>query len=436
MANKQISQLTPKPTPVASTDQFGIDDVSSASWKITVANLQTYFTTLYVLLAGGTMTGPLTLSGDPTTALQAVTKQYADNIAAGLNPIPGVLAASTVNLNATYANGTLGVGATLINAGTQAAFVIDGYTASLNDRILIKNQTSQFQNGIYTVTTLGSGSTNWVLTRATDYDTVGEISPGDLTAVENGTQIGASYYQTATVTVMGTSAIVFSAFFQPSNYALSGANANITSMTGLTGYLAAPLGFKDASGNIVFNVGFTASAVNYLSFFNSAAGGPVTILANGSDTNIDFTLSGKGTGAINLKGTGTNNSAAPGNVGEVISSIVAGASAIAVTGGVPANVTFIDITAGDWDIFGQVVLPNAGTSNSTLQGWASGTSATLPDQSLRVGPVLGSGGLGNGVGCDIATIPVQVAATTRIYLSVYSQATATACGAIYARRRR
>lgn len=162
---------------------------------------------------------------DPVSAQDACTKNYADNIAGGLNPIPGVAAASTTSLTVTYNNGTAGIGATLTNAGAQAAFAIDGYSASLNDRILIKNQSSTFQNGIYVVTTVGDGSHNWVLTRATNYDQPNEIQPGDLTVVENGTtNANSSWLQTATVITVGTSAITYSVFFSPSTYLIKANN--------------------------------------------------------------------------------------------------------------------------------------------------------------------------------------------------------------------
>ena len=74
--------------------------------------------------AGGTMTGDLILNADPTAALQSATKQYVDNIAAaGIHYHAAVRAETTANLNATYDNGSSGVGATLTNAGTQAALV-------------------------------------------------------------------------------------------------------------------------------------------------------------------------------------------------------------------------------------------------------------------------------------------------------------------------
>mgnify|MGYP001334605950 CR=1 FL=1 len=90
-------------------------------------------------------------------------------------PEESVVGATTANLTATYDNGTLGVGATLTNSSTQAVFGIDGLTPTVASRVLVKDQTAAAQNGIYEVTVVGDGSTNWVLTRATTSDTVNEM---------------------------------------------------------------------------------------------------------------------------------------------------------------------------------------------------------------------------------------------------------------------
>lgn len=213
MANKQISQLTAKPVPVASTDQFGIDDNSSDSWKITVANLQTFFNSVYLALAGGTMLGNLTLAGDPTTNLMAATKQYVDALATGLNVQPSCRVGTTAALTVTYNNGASGVGATLTNAGAMAALSIDGVALSVGNRVLVKDQASALQNGIYTVTTVGSGAANWVMTRATDFDTPTEIQPGDFVlALEGTANAQTQWVQTATVATVGTDSIVWNQF--------------------------------------------------------------------------------------------------------------------------------------------------------------------------------------------------------------------------------
>lgn len=113
-------------------------------------------------------------------------------------------------LTATYNNGSSGVGATLTNSGALAALSIDGTATALNDRILVKNQASTFQNGIYNVTTVGDGATAWVLTRATDYDESSEIDQGDFFSVGTGSTNGKTQWlQTAVVATMGTDAITF-----------------------------------------------------------------------------------------------------------------------------------------------------------------------------------------------------------------------------------
>jgi hypothetical protein len=88
-----------------------------------------------------------------------------------------VMATSSDALSATYDNGTSGVGATLTNSGTQAALEIDGIKLSINDIVFIKylSSTNSAHYGIYTVTNLGSDTTDWVLTRTEDTDSGKEL---------------------------------------------------------------------------------------------------------------------------------------------------------------------------------------------------------------------------------------------------------------------
>jgi hypothetical protein len=166
---------------------------------------------------GGTMTGALTLSGAPTSDLHAATKLYVDNVTAGINFHESVHAASVNNLATIYANGTSGVGATLTADTNRAFSTLDGESVVVGQRVLIKNQTDAKQNGIYTLTTNGSGSTPWVLTRATDADNnpTGEMKTGDFVFVQGGTvnaSVGYINNSTASPIVIGTDNISFTEF--------------------------------------------------------------------------------------------------------------------------------------------------------------------------------------------------------------------------------
>lgn len=94
--------------------------------------------------------------------------------------------ATTANLVGVYLNGASGVGATFTYTAT-GTDIIDGVTLVLGDRVLVKNQTTDFQNGIYTVTTAGAIGIAGVLTRATDANQSGEFKTGDSTFITAGT---------------------------------------------------------------------------------------------------------------------------------------------------------------------------------------------------------------------------------------------------------
>jgi len=179
-------------------------------------------------LAGGTLTGNLTLSGAPTQALHAATKAYVDNVSAGLHIHEAVNAATSNTLavlsggSVTYNNGTDGVGATL-TLGT-ALTTLDGYTLTNGDRVLVKNEANATHNGVYARTS------STVLTRADDFNTSAEIAGGDLVFVENGTLYNStSWVVENEVNTIGTDDILW-AQFSGAGTVTGGTNITVTGL--------------------------------------------------------------------------------------------------------------------------------------------------------------------------------------------------------------
>lgn len=236
--------------------------------------------------AGDTMTGYLILNADPVNNLGAATKQYVDNIASGLASLASCDTATTVALSScTYNNGAAGVGATLTSTTNVVLGTIGGYAGLvLGNRILVKNQVTQQQNGIYEVTDLGSVSTPWILTRTSDFDgsPTTEINAGDLTYIQYGDLAGTQWVETATGSIppadsiaVGTDAIVFTQF--------SGAGTYIAG-TGI-----------DISSNVISNLGVTSVGVS---------GGTTGLIFSSSPVTTTGTMTMSGTLSISSGGTG------------------------------------------------------------------------------------------------------------------------------------
>lgn len=219
-----------------------------------------------------------------------------------------------------------------------------------------------------------------------------------------------------------------------------GANSDITSMTGLTGFLQAPVGIKSSAGVQILTFQYIASAVNYIGFSNNITGNAPVMSAGGADTNVDLLLSAQGTGGVQLKGTGTNNNAPTGYVGEYISSSVLSGSAVSLTSAVPANITSISLTAGDWEVAGTVAsLPNAATTTSRMVSGISRTSATFEtvgaENNIQIKNETGSAGQTFAMG--VGPMRISVSATTTVYLLMnctFAISTLSGYGFIGARR--
>jgi len=138
-----------------------------------------------------------------------VNKSYVDSVANGLDVKASVRVATTGNLSATYNNGN-----GTLTASSNGAISIDGVSLSADDRVLVKDQSTGAQNGFYKVTTVGSGSAAFVLTRTPDADAASELTAGAFTFVEEGTANADNGYVLSTdgAITLGTTAITFEQF--------------------------------------------------------------------------------------------------------------------------------------------------------------------------------------------------------------------------------
>jgi len=348
IANTQVSGLGTMSTQNASSVA-----ITGGSINGTTIGASTPSSATFTSIA--TTTG--TISTTPTNATDIANKSYVDTIAAqGITyhtPVKYEVPNTTGNLNATYNNGVSGVGATLTNAGALAAFTPDGVVASVNDRILIYNQTNAAQNGVYTVTTVGSGSVAWVLTRSTDTNSYGLKSPtalgeGDAFFVTSGnTGAGETYVCNTSGTItFGTTAITF---VQVSSAQIYSAG------TGLT---------LSGTQFLISNTGVTAAAYGSASqvpTFTINAQGQLTLASN---TSIAIDANQITSGAI------TNGQLAN-------SSITINGSSVSLGGSTTVTAsTTAALTAGTGIVFNSGTTFDGSTAKTILLGVSGVTAAT------------------------------------------------------------
>ena len=140
-----------------------------------------------------------------------------------------------------------------------------------------------------------------------------------------------------------------------------------------------------------------------------------------------------------IPGTTTNDNAAAGNVGEFVSSVVTFASPTTGFANATAkDVTSISLTAGDWDVEGQVITTPAGgsTTSGAFCGFST-TTATLPLPGLRFQGDNATATAGSSVPMPLPRQRYSIAVTTTVYLVAqvnYAIGTMGCCGYINARR--
>jgi hypothetical protein len=199
--------------------------------------------------------------GTPTASDDAATKQYVDDVAQGLHIHASCVAATTSNVD--------------LSTDLEAGDIIDGVTLSAGNRVLVKNQSTTSQNGIYTAVTSGAA------VRATDFNEASEIQGGDFVFVTGGTaNDNTGWVQVNTVTTVGTDPIVFVQFSGAGTY-LAGNGLTLTGNT------------------FSINTSITADTSSAQTFTNKTISGSDNTLSN-------ISLTTAVTGTLPIANGGTN----------------------------------------------------------------------------------------------------------------------------------
>ena len=372
-----------------------VDGDISASAAIAQSKISGLTTDLSnkLALAGGTMTGAIAMGtnkitglGTPTSSTDAATKAYVDSVTEGLHIHEAAVAATTTNVDLATA---------LENGDT-----LDGITLATGNRILVKNQTTTSENGIYVVQASGQP------TRATDFDTAAEVDSGDFIFVYSGTvNASTGWVQTNRPATIGTDPIVFTQFSGAGTY-LAGNGLTLTGNsfsinTGVTVDLstAQTLTNKtiDGGSNTLSNIGngsLSNSAIT-INGTSTSLGGTRTLVTDdisedGSPTNLWFTDERAQDAVGNAVGTGLSYDDASGAISNsgvtgitgTADQVIASGSTGSVTLSLPQSIgtsstpTFGGVTVGSVTLADALVGSNtgtAGTSTTNIDAWAVST---------------------------------------------------------------
>lgn len=334
-------------------------------------------------LVGGTMSGAINMGAaqinnmaNPTSAQDAATKTYVDTTVANNGVTKdGVIYATTAALATNvYNNGSSGVGATLTGVAV-GALTIDGSAPSVGQRVLIKNEVTQANNGIYVVTTTGSVSVVYILTRSADFNQSSEIITGASAFVVSGTANTSTTWDmnaTGTITV-GTSAITFAQTSGPGSVT---AGTGIT-VTGSVIALTTPVGVANGGTG-------QTSYTNGQLLIGNTSGSTLTPATLTAGSNITIT---NGAGAITIAATASTPTLA-------VSTKTSAYTAVTTD-----SVLLCDATSGSFNLTLYTAVGNAGaviyvkkidgstnvttirtTSSQTIDGYANRSLNTMNEE--------------------------------------------------------
>jgi len=439
----------------AATKEY-VDNISQGLYIHPAANVTSVSNLTASYLNGGTILSVTTIAGGKTITFSANHGLSVDSDIEFTNSFNGIIAgeqyfvfsvpaANQITIKDGYFGGEIttltnatgltqpalgegGVGATLTNAGAQAALTIDGILTTVGARVLVQGQTNQAENGIYSVTTVGTGATNWVLTRATDGNSYApksdtQLGAGSYFFIMQGSQYaGSSYVLTAPPGEInfGTSNIVFSQFSQAGSYtagngiAITGtlisANVDLNTTTIVGGNIVVKTSanlttpnigdatFSSITWNTLSNGNVTANNLSIGNIANITGNLRVDgVIQSNGNISSNANINGNNAYFTNLLNVGGNLLANNITSNNAFSTNTANISSNLVTSNATVNLELAGNTA---NFSGNVVVPNL-TVNTSLSGNTANFSGNVVVPNLTVNLQL-SGNTANFTGNVVA----------------------------------
>lgn len=371
------------------TDTFGR---VTATTPVVQSDITTLVDSVYVNVAGDTMTGDLDMDGNfitnlptPVNGGDAVNKDYADALASGLSWKTSVLTASDADIDLT----------------TGGLLTIDGVTVVDGSRVLVKDQTSDEENGIY-IAHVGA----WI--RSTDMDSttpVNEINGAAVFVEQGDTWADTAWVQVADVTVLGTDPVVWSQFAGPGSYTAG----NGLQLVGNQFSLVSPVSIANGG------TALTSAPSNGQLLIGNGTGYTLATLTDGTAISIT-----EGAGTITITNTGVTSLAGTAN------QITASAATGAVTLSIPA--TFI--APGSVQVTTSLTVDTL-TPNGALYAGTAGlvsSTAALTDGQILIGdtgsaPVAATITAGSGVSVTNGAGTITISANPAGVVTTFSAGT-------------
>lgn len=303
--------------------------------------------------------------------------------------------------------------------------------------------------------------TNQVITTITGIVGISQGGTGANITPDNGAIV---YSNASTLALLASTATVGKILQSGSHAAPSWSTPTYPSLSGSAGKLIRADGTNNVYSTSTFADTYTINNILFASAGNTVTGlatanNGVLITSSGGVPSVGNTLPTAVQGNITSTGTITSgtwnasfssgltiptpnitgvtnaSNATAGSLQESTSSTVLSGSAVSLTTATPKDVTSISLTAGDWDVEGNVSF-NCSVGASALLTWISTTSATVPDTALY-NSITDTSAINTLTGINTPYKRINVNTTTTVYLScqaTFASGTATACGGIFARR--